>query len=151
MEMVARSNIQCSTLWRNKRFAIASGGGQLQDGQVNESNRDITSVELRVAGLLLQSRSVRLFTRLRCSLSLLLLGAISTSSNAQIKRCATTTWKEATPKAVVEISLNKTKIHIREWGSAGRPHSVPQTGVRIRSTFLRLLETLSGTADSRIR
>jgi hypothetical protein len=46
------------------------------------------------------------------------LGGISANSNAQIKHCATATWKEVPPKAVVEISLKKTKIHIREWGSA---------------------------------
>lgn len=69
---------------------------------------------------------MQLFRPFRVSLSLLLLGGISASCTAQTKQCTTALWKEAPLKPLVEISLNKTKIHacdktkIRacEWGSA---------------------------------
>ncbi|HMD17336.1 MAG TPA: hypothetical protein VKH18_11770 [Terriglobales bacterium] len=46
---------------------------------------------------------------------LLLFSAGFVKSAAQPIPCAPTVWKEAPPKAVVDISLNKTKIHIGEW------------------------------------
>jgi len=46
----------------------------------------------------------------------MLLGDVLASSAAQSVPCAATLWKEAPPKAVVDVSLNKTKIHTGEWG-----------------------------------
>lgn len=46
---------------------------------------------------------------------LLLLSASLASSAEQPVPCAATVWKEAPPTAVVDVSLNKTKIHTGEW------------------------------------
>lgn len=44
-----------------------------------------------------------------------LLSSVCVGSAAQTIPCAATVWKEAPSKAVVDVSLNKTKIHIGEW------------------------------------
>ncbi len=50
-----------------------------------------------------------------CLLLVLFLFGILGGSAAQPVPCALTAWKEAPPKAVVDVSLDKTKIHIGEW------------------------------------
>jgi len=49
-------------------------------------------------------------------LFLLILNGASISAAAQTMPCAATVWKEASPNAVVNVSLNKPKIHTGEWG-----------------------------------
>ena len=51
----------------------------------------------------------------RCLLFLLLLFGARGSSAAQPVPCATAAWKDAPPKAVVDVSLSKSKIHTGEW------------------------------------
>ena len=46
---------------------------------------------------------------------LLLSSGVLASSAEQPVPCAATLWKEAPPKAVVDVSLNKTKIRTGEW------------------------------------
>jgi hypothetical protein len=50
-----------------------------------------------------------------CLLLLLFLFGALRSSVAQPVPCAATVWKKAPPKAVVDVSLSKKKIHTGEW------------------------------------